>query len=85
MLGLTFIVEVSLFSVNDLFVIWLSLEWLSVVCLLSFVAPEISLTTGFISPYVPIVFWPSSRHWLWTLTIAFNVVAVVKTVRWYGT
>ncbi len=81
LLGVTLAAAVSLFFVQDLFLLWLALEWLALVCLLSFFAPNLSLATSYVSSFVPKIFWPESKHWLWGLAIAFNFMGVVETVQ----
>ncbi|WP_444920722.1 hypothetical protein ACJJID_18455 [Microbulbifer sp. CnH-101-G] len=81
LLGLTLCAVISLSIAHTLLVTWVALEWLAFLCLLSFALPKVTLITSFLDRTISQALWPESRHWLWILAIALNLIAVVETLR----
>ncbi|MCO1334849.1 hypothetical protein MO867_10905 [Microbulbifer sp. OS29] len=79
LLLLTLCAVLSLSVVKSVAMTWVALEWLALICLLSFVSPKISLVTSFLNSTVTGILWPESRHWLWVLAITLNLIAIAET------
>ncbi|WP_143729685.1 hypothetical protein [Microbulbifer sp. GL-2] len=79
LLGLTLCAAMTLSMTQSPLVTWIALEWLAFICLLSFLSPRISMITRFLSNTVSRLLWPESRHWLWMVAIALNLIALVET------
>ena len=68
-------------SKRDLMLMWLSFEWLAIICTLAYVSPNITRTTYFLNIFIPKLCWPESRHWLWIMAIIFNIISIYETFK----